>query len=335
MKTPWKLFIIATFISVFTKAQVTYFDYIEKAEDFYFKDKNYLESAKAYDMAFKANKGKSIQSNFYNAACMWALANKPEKAVYYLKLIINNNKIIPSWSDPSEFYNNLQGDQDLESLRKRSDWSDLLAKAKRNKEQFETGMNESLSNEISGLREKDQALRLKLDELRKDHTKINSPEEKELLSQIKIQDAQVLKQAEEIIEKNGWPALQKVGYKNSQTMWLIIQHADPATMKKYYSVMKTAAEKGELLPRDFAFLEDRMNMYSHKLQMYGSQTVVDRENKKFYLYPVEQVDQLDQRRASVGLESIKKYLKAYNIDWDIVQYKEQLPALIQKSKVEL
>lgn len=338
MKTLWKLILtgIIIFTGITVKAQPTYYDYIEQAESLYSKDKKYLESAEAYDKAFKINKGKSIQTNFYNAACMWALANNPKKAVYYLKMILNKSKnIIPSWTDPSELYNNLQQDQDLEILRARSDWNNLLAMAKQNTDHFITGIDENLSNEISILREKDQSIRLKLDELRKDKSKINSPEEKDLLVQIKAQDTQVLKQAEEIITKNGWPSIQKVGYKNSQTMWLIIQHSDLTTMKKYYPVMKKAAEQRELLPRDFAFLEDRMLMYSKKQQIYGSQTVIDRESKKFYLYPVENVDQIDQRRASVGLESIKKYLKGYNIDWDILQYKEQLPALIQKNKVEL
>ena len=338
MKTLWKLILtgIIIFTGVTVKAQLSYYDYIEQAESLYSKDKKYLESAEAYDKAFKINKGKSVQTNFYNAACMWAMANNPTKAIHYLKIILNKSKnIIPSWTAPYELYNNLQQDQDLEILRTRSDWNNLLAIAKQNADQFVKGINEDLSHEISALRDTDQAIRLKLDELRKDNSKINSPEEKDLLAKIKLQDALVLKQAEEIIAKNGWPSIQKVGYKNSQTMWLIIQHSNLSIMKKYYSVMKKAVEQGELLPRDFAFLEDRMLMYSKKAQIYGSQTVIDRESKKFYLYPVENVDQIDQRRASVGLESIKKYLKGYNIDWNILQYKEQLPALIQKNKVEL
>lgn len=57
----------------------------------------------------------------------------------------------------------------------------------------------------------------------------------------------------------------------------------------------------------------------------------DKTSKKYILYPINDIDQIDQRRAMVGLESLKSYMKSsFNIDFDINKYKEELPQLKAK-----
>lgn len=76
-----------------------------------------------------------------------------------------------------------------------------------------------------------------------------------------------------------------------------------------------------------AVLEDRIAMRMGEKQIYGTQGVRDKQSGKRYLYPVEDIENLDSRREAVGLNSISDYLKAMDIIWDLEEYKRELPEL--------
>ena len=44
---------------------------------------------------------------------------------------------------------------------------------------------------------------------------------------------------------------------------------------------------------------------------------------KNYLLPLEDPDNVDARRAQVGLGLLAEYLKSFDIDWNVEAYKEQ------------
>lgn len=101
--------------------------------------------------------------------------------------------------------------------------------------------------------------------------------------------------------------------------------------RNIYLFLKKSYEAGKVLPKDLALIEDRINMREGKLQRYGSQTLIDKTSKKYTLFPIADVDSIDERRAMVGLESLKSYMKSsFNIDFDINKYKEELPQLKAK-----
>lgn len=104
----------------------------------------------------------------------------------------------------------------------------------------------------------------------------------------------------EIVAKNGWPTISKVGAETSRAAWLLAQHAyaDPDFMKECLALMKQARE-GEVNPVDIAFLEDRTLTMEDKPQIYGTQfrTI----NGVTGPFPMEDPGHVDERRASVGL----------------------------------
>jgi Family of unknown function (DUF6624)/PQQ-like domain len=171
-----------------------------------------------------------------------------------------------------------------------------------------------LRAELERMMEEDQKFRTRLDEVEKKY----GPNSKELAALWKEQaeiDNRLLKRLEEIIGQYGWPGRSLVGADASLAAFLIIQHADYEYQKKYFPLIKEAMKKGEIRPQDVALLEDRILMREGKKQIYGSQLTRNDATGKYELWPVEDEENLDNRRASVGLEPIAEYLKRFGVTY--------------------
>ncbi len=321
------LFLLITIGLSLKAQQFSYFTDLDSANAAY-KKKDFQQAGTYYEKAFKSNGNKSVQGEFYNAACTWSLAGKPDKAFKYLEDIIQDHKnMIRSWNDPGEFYNMLVKDADFENLRKLPKWEKLIARAKAKKEKFEANLDQGLTEQLKLMDDDDQKERLKLDKIRAQKGS-DSAEEKALWKLISKQDSINLAKAKNLISTYGWLSPQQVGYKGNQGLFLIIQHADLATQKTYLPIIRKAAGEGKVAAWSLAFLEDRILMREKKKQIYGSQTFNN------YLFPIQDVDNLDKRRASVGLESIAEYLKNFKKEWNMEAYKKELPELIKKFAVK-
>jgi hypothetical protein len=57
-----------------------------------------------------------------------------------------------------------------------------------------------------------------------------------------------------------------------------------------------------------------------KKQKYGSQ--IKMYKKEWVLYPTENVDSINSKRAKMNLESIENYLEIFNIKWSLEEYKK-------------
>lgn len=73
--------------------------------------------------------------------------------------------------------------------------------------------------------------------------------------------------------------------------------------------MRTAVKEGKTQADWLALLEDRVALGEGKKQLYGSQLFWDKVAKKSYVAPLEDPDNVDSRRKSVGLEPMAEYLK--------------------------
>ena len=60
-------------------------------------------------------------------------------------------------------------------------------------------------------------------------------------------------------------------------------------------------------------------MYRGKPQRYGSQTRANPETGVQEVYPVEDPEYVNQRRAAVGLGPIEPYLERFGIEWTVPQ----------------
>ncbi|KQC01041.1 DUF6624 domain-containing protein [Pedobacter sp. Hv1] len=311
-------------------AQTKYQQSIDSAMHFY-DSKEYAKAGAYFAKAAKINNNRDTQTNRYNAACSWSLANQPDLAFKELDHILLGKGMIRGWDDPTEFHNMLLKDADFANLKKDKRWEKVIAASAKRKTLFETNVDQKLVAELATVRKEDQGLRLKLDTIRKDKGP-NSVEEKDLWKKINHSDSINLAKIETLLDQKGWLAPEQVGYVGSQTIFLVIQHANLAVQQKYLPMMRAAVKKGSAMPNDLALLEDRVAMREGKSQIYGSQITIDKETKKYYLYPVIDPDHLDDRRATVGLEPIANYLKSFSLNWDLETYKKELPALEAKVK---
>ena len=122
----------------------------------------------------------------------------------------------------------------------------------------------------------------------------------------------------EIIDTKGWPKKSVVKEDAALTVFLVIQHADLETQKKYLPIMKEAANNGEADWSSLALLIDSVNLGEGKEQIYGSQ-IYRNEDGSFYVKDLEEPEYVNQRRKEVGLGPIEDYLSRYGIEWTVEQ----------------
>jgi hypothetical protein len=64
-----------------------------------------------------------------------------------------------------------------------------------------------------------------------------------------------------------------------------------------------------------------------RLQTYGSQLSYNPNTKEWYVQPLEDPDNVDLRRATVGLPPMAENLLHHGMTWNPTEYKKQLPEL--------
>ncbi|AAF83638.1 hypothetical protein XF_0828 [Xylella fastidiosa 9a5c] len=111
------------------------------------------------------------------------------------------------------------------------------------------------------------------------------------------------KQLERLMRGRGLFRLNEVGKDAVTAEFLIIQHSSPAFMKRFEKEMGELAARGDFPKDDYATFVDRLLVYEHKPQRYGTQANGDLE-----LYPIEDEQFVDKRRASMGLSPLQVLL---------------------------
>jgi hypothetical protein len=130
-----------------------------------------------------------------------------------------------------------------------------------------------------------------------------------------------------ILNKYGWLGSDIVGEQGNTTLFLVIQHADLVTQENYLPMMRIAVKNGKAKGSSLALLEDRVALREGKKQIYGSQIVRDEATQKSYVSPLEDPENVDKRRAEVGLEPLAEYVIQWKIIWNVEQYKKNLPVI--------
>lgn len=210
-------------------------------------------------------------------------------------------------------------------------WKPLLEKIKENKDIAEANLNKPLVATLDSIYVEDQKYRQQIDGIEKrygwestemqDHWKIIS--QKDSINLIKVKA---------ILDQHGWLGADVVGGQGNSTLFLVIQHADQATQEKYLPMMREAVKNGKAQGSSLALLEDRVALGQGKRQIYGSQIGRDPETQIYFISPLEDPDNVDKRRAEVGLQSLADYASRWQITWDVEQYKKDLPQIEEKVK---
>ena len=171
----------------------------------------------------------------------------------------------------------------------------------------------------------DQGARYKVQDLSKN--KASSAQIDSAMKVVRENDTRDLIKVTAIIDKYGWLGPQDVGINGSQALFLVIQHADLATQQKYLPMIRTAVKDGKTFSSNLALLEDRVAMREGKNQIYGSQLFRNKTTGKMCFYPIADPDHVDEKRKTMGLQPIADYAKLFNLNWDVEEYKKDLPEI--------
>lgn len=110
-----------------------------------------------------------------------------------------------------------------------------------------------------------------------------------------------------IIDKIGYPTINKVGKTANEAAWIVIQHSigQPNFMKKCVPLLENAVIKNEANSLNLAYLTDRIAVFEGKSQLYGTQFDW---NKNGELRPnhFDDLTKVNQRRKSIGLNSLEE-----------------------------
>ena len=306
---------LSVFNFVFGQDHEKYSELIQEAWSLY-KSKNFLQSGQKYSEAFVALGGKGMVNDKYNAACSWALANQADSSFTQIFRIAEKDN-----------YTNLEHittDPDLNSLHNDEKWSEVIEIVKSNKEKAEANLDKPLVAILDTIYQEDQKYRQQIEEIEEKYG-WESDEMKAHWEIINEKDAINLIKIEKILDERGWLGTDVIGNQGNSTLFLVIQHADLETQEKYLPMMREAVKKENAQASSLALLEDRVALRKGEKQIYGSQVGRDQETGEYYILPLIYPDDVDKRRAEVGLGTIQDYISNWGMMWDVEEYKKKLP----------
>jgi 23S rRNA maturation mini-RNase III len=146
----------------------------------------------------------------------------------------------------------------------------------------------------------------------------------------------IARRLQELIGQIGWPAQEQVGEEASQAAWLIVQHAIslPSFMKNALALMNEQEKTRTIDPVNLAFLSDRIAMYENRPQSYGTQFVNDEQGRLIPYQLDESIDQVNQRRQSLGLNTIEQRLAELTAQMNVESEKQPTATDRQLAKAD-
>lgn len=289
----------------------SYFQATKSAQRLY-DTKQYQASGMAYSNAFADAGGKYMLQDRYNAACAWSLAGNTDSAIAYLQVAANGRYTS---------YNHLVLDPDLDALHKDARWGAIVKKVNENRFISLSAANIDLLYQLDTVMQDDQRVRMRFESTQEKYG-TNSKEFRDLITAMNRYDSINVLRVTGILDTHGWPHRQEVGDEGTHAVFMVIQHADIAIQEKYLPMVRDAVKAGDVRASSFALLEDRIAVRNGKKQLYGTQLGM-KQDGTYYLDELEDPDNVDKRRASVGLGPLADYLQQWNLKWDVAAYKKE------------
>ena len=126
-----------------------------------------------------------------------------------------------------------------------------------------------------------------------------------------------------ILEKCGFPKADEVELQSYNAIFFVLQHSPGSIMGYYYREVEEAVANGKINRSTFALMQDRLLMDFGYKQVYGTQILNDR------LYELQDPDNVNTRRAEVGLGPIETYVEYFNLN-----YEEEIKRMKNQSNAE-
>ena len=306
------IMLLSAQVSLAQFAGQDYFDAIEVPNKL-FKTKKYKEAALAYSATFIRFDNKGAADDRYKAACAWAIIGTTDSAFSQLNRLVEFGKF--------HDFEKLENEKMLVSLHSDPRWKIIIETAKQN---FEVRpiFSKVLADKLKKILEEDSSMRDELSQLRKKYGR-DSEQVQSFFATVKEYDSAHLVFVKNVLDSIGWPGFIEVGREGNAAIFLVIQHADSATQRKYLPLLREAVKNHKALPADMALLEDRVLLNMNKKQIYGSQIGIEPETGAAYVLPLEDPDRVDERREKVGLGPMANYLANWKVVWDVEEFKRK------------
>lgn len=159
----------------------------------------------------------------------------------------------------------------------------------------------ALKDKLKSIMDNDQKIRAKI---RQEMPSQNAAKLKEMALEMQLSDKQNQLFVASLLDRCGWP--NGLNSMENHTLFLVIDHADTAFMRKYLPLLVEQAQLGNVAKSDLATLQDRIQLRSGKKQLYGTQTF--RIGSIVNIWPVEDAGGLEVRRRSMGLPPMVDYI---------------------------
>jgi hypothetical protein len=155
-----------------------------------------------------------------------------------------------------------------------------------------------------------QQAKTKINEMSKLDQKLRNAQELDwdLIDKI---DSTHTKELKKIIKFHGLISISKFGKQTSNDAWLLVQHSpDYSFMEEYLQLMED--KTNDIDAKNLAYLRDRVNSHNGIPQVYGTQVYRGKDtNDKWIFRPIIDITNIDLKRKSVGLNTLKEYAKEF------------------------
>jgi hypothetical protein len=303
-------FLITTFLLVahaFAHAQgaPAAYEPLVRAADSLLAQKQYLPAAQKYSAAFKSFGWKGYTTHRYDAARSWAFAGVADSAFFNLERITAK----ANFGD----FNALEQEPAFAALRSDARWPELIKQAKKNSGINEATFNGNLFQLIDSLAREDQKWRHLSREMRNSGNS-DSVKLAETYEMMRRTDSLNHLALIDIVARHGFPDYDQLGAEGTHNFWLLMQHQDqhPDFQEDVLKRMEIAVGQQKADGKDYAYLLDRVMVNTGKQQVYGTQMTLNAEGTSFEPKPCVDPENLDKRRASVGLGTIAAYIEIMN-----------------------
>ena len=290
-----------------TTAPNEYFVLVKKGDSLY-SIKDYKNAAFTYSSAFKTFGWTGYVGDRYNAACCWAKIGEIDSAFFNLVRIVTKANYSDYWT--------LKLDYNLICLHDDTRWSKLLQMVLINKENGWEGLNKPLLYLLDSLDMENSKWRTYLRKyLNKQFTK-DEDTISYSVAELKMVTVDSLNyyQVNDIFVKYGFPNYDIVGKMGSNTFWNLVQHQDnhPDFQDCVLEKLKVEADAGKASSVNYAYLVDRVNIHFGNLQVYGTQMILNSDSTSYMPKPMIDSIHVNERRKSVGMDSLEKYIVMMN-----------------------
>ena len=249
--------------------------------------------------------------NTYDLACAYALTFQIDSTFQYLSIALKDDTSL--WA---------LADSDLFALTDDVRWLEIEENQLAIFQQGNELKQPEYTKKLLRLIIKDQSLDYYIDQAKSDYMKQGyAPQWYYPLGAYKqeiIKNSQ--QELEELIAVYGWPTYSMVGTLAADAPLLVINHhPSDSVRKKYLPQIKNACLKQEGSCMEYAKIQDRILVNENELQIYGMQFQYN-AYRKLEPFPIKNPEYVDQRRAKIGLEPLKEYLKRkIDFDFTVVQ----------------